>query len=149
VIPTQEVFELGPTLLGSDTATLNNMATLRVGLVKEPIVPGPGLAYGDLVFADFDGYAAKTPVAGVQPESVDPSNGDAILSIVPPAGGWRWETTGLTNLPQTIYGFALYNTAGTVLYAAEALAVPVELNGLNQSVNLPEVAMRFHQGLIT
>lgn len=149
MVPILEVFELGPKLLGMDTTTLSGMATLRVGLVKEPFVPSPSLAYGDLTFANFDGSTAKTPVSGDQPESLDPATGDALLDILPPAGGWRWETTGLTNLPQTVYGFALYNTAGTVLYASELLDIPVELNDVNQTVILASVRMRFNQGLIT
>jgi len=149
LIPYSEVFELGPTLLASDTVTLAHATTLRVGLVKEAFTPGDDLAIGDLVLADFDGYAAKTPVPGTQPSGLDPASADFKITISPPAGGWRWETTGLTNLPQTIFGYIIYQTSGPTLRASALLPSPIELTGINQEVLLPSVDLTFLQGMIT
>jgi hypothetical protein len=107
------------------------------------------LAYGDVVLADFTGYAAKTPVPGTQPSGNDPATSDFKITISPPAGGWRWETTGLTNLPQTIHGIVLYSTTGPTLLASGLLDSPIDLAGLNQEVLLDAVTLTFMQGMIT
>lgn len=149
MIPYSDVFNSGPQKLASDTTTLAHATLLRVGLVKEPFTPSSALVMGDLVLADFDGYAAKTPVPGTQPSGADPSTSDFNITISPPAGGWRWETSGLTNLPQTIYGVVLYHNTGPTLYATELLANPIELDDLDQEVVLDKVQLRFMQGMIT
>jgi hypothetical protein len=149
MIPVKAVYEAAVKLLGDDTATLSGMATLRVALVKESFTPGPLLEDDELVYADFVGSTAKTPVNGNQAESLDPANGDALLDILPPSGGWLWECTTTPTPAQTIYGFALRNTVGPVLYASELLDQPVEISAANQSIFLPAVRLRFAQGFIS
>jgi len=97
------------------------------------------LAIDDLTFATFDG---STPIAcgtGTQPEALDRNSNNAVISIKPPAGGFRFETTGTTDLPQTVFGFALLNDDSTVLLAAESLLEPITLSAINQLVQLPPV----------
>jgi hypothetical protein len=82
------------TLLGSDTATLAPAAlALKVILIKANFTPSPNLAVGDLTEADFSGYAAIAAALAALPESLDPNTGDSLLTVGPPAGGFRWETT--------------------------------------------------------
>lgn len=137
-------------LLAADAATLAPAVDKNViRLIKAPFTPGEGLDISSLVFADFDGGDPIEGVAGTQPESLDPNTRDAIIDIEPPAGGYRWETSGVTNLPQVIYGFALLNNDSTVLFAAELLQSAVTLNDVNQSVFLPRTALRLLAGSLT
>jgi hypothetical protein len=127
-------------LLAADTATLAQAADNNlVALIMAPFTPAEGLAIGDLTFADFDGSTPIEVELGTQPEGIAPGTTDSIITISPPAGGWRWETTGLTNLPQTIYGFALVNNGSTVLFGSQAFSTPIDLNAINQVIQLDSV----------
>lgn len=130
-------------LLAADAATLAPaMDANHMVLIKNEFTSSEATAIGSLEFADFDG---STPVAvgtGTQPEGLDPNTSDAIINLKPPAGGFRWETTGVTNLPQTVYGFALTDNAGTTLLATERLQTPILLTAVNQVVNLPVPTIR-------
>jgi hypothetical protein len=149
MFPYKAVFKLGPTLLASDTTTFAHATALRVGLVKDPFTPSDALVYGDVVLADFNGSTPKTPVPGTQPSANIPGTENFKITLSPPAGGWRWETVDLTNLPQTIYGFIVYSTTGPTLYASALLDEPVELNAADQAIVLPEVSLTFAQGMIS
>jgi hypothetical protein len=129
-------------LLAADTATLAQAADANVvALVMEEFNPSEASAIGDLTLSTFDGDTPLEAELGAQAEGLDPTNNDAIITILPPVGGWRWETTGTTNLPQTIYGFALVTDAG-VLLGCETLETPITLTGVNQVIQLPVVAFR-------
>lgn len=93
----------------------------------------------DLTLATFDGYADKAAGASPFAVGVDPVTGDQIITINEPAGGWRWETTGLTNLPQTIFGYALANGAVNLIHAAQLLNEPIPLTVVGEEVNLGTV----------
>lgn len=130
-------------LLAADPTTLAPAANAcQVHLVMANFTPSEQLVASDLTFATFDGSTALAAGVGTQPEALDPNTNDAIIDILSPVGGWRWETTGVTNLPQTIYGFALTDMAGTTLYASAKLATPVTLSAINQRIELDEVNIR-------
>lgn len=135
---TQAVREKAAQLLAADTSTLAPAADANtMCLVKNAFSATEAVAVGDLELADFDGSTPLEVVVGTQPEGLDPVSGAAVITLSPPAGGWRWETTGVTNLPQTIYGRALMNDDQTVVLATERLATPIVLTGVNQVINLP------------
>ena len=137
-------------LLAADAATLAPPADANiVVLIMEPFTPSETLDGSTLVPATFDGSAPLEAVLGTQAEGLDPSNSDAIITILPPAGGWRWETTGTTDLPQTIYGFALFNDDSTVYYGSENLPAPITLTAVNQVIQLPAVTFRQLAGSLT
>lgn len=147
MIPVQVLFERPFVLLCSDTLQLND-AACAIALIKEPFTPSPVLTFADVTPADFGGYA-ELEVGAVPPlESIDPVDGAALIDILPPAGGWRWETTNTTNLPQTIFGFCLRN-ADDDLIASETLSTPVVLDGVNQTVVLDRVTLRLPAGAIS
>jgi len=140
---TQSLFERMFILLGSDTVTLSQTTdVLHLHLAQAPFTPGPSLVLGDLTEADFPGYAALDAAAGPIPQSVDPGNGDSLLQFSPDTGLWRWETTGAVSPSQTIHGFYLTSNDDLTLFAAELLAAPVTLTGINQSVIVPLVQLR-------
>ncbi len=130
-------------LLAADTATFAqaadaNLVRLLVGEFPET----EEVVIGDLTFANFAGSAGLEAELGAQPEGLDPVTGDAIITISPPAGGWRWETTGLTNLPQTVTGFALVTDDSLTLLGVQRLEEPVTLNAVNQVINLDAITIR-------
>jgi len=105
--------------------------------IKSPYTPEIGLLLGDIELADF------TPVGDLQitqsavpNASVDPETGDPMLTVVPPVGGWYWETADAVNLPQLIYGYAVINAAGDTLVAVtDPLPDPITLEAAGESLN--------------
>lgn len=137
-------------LLAADTATLAQAANENlIVLCMNQIAPDEDTVMADIDEATFDGYAGIDCALGAQVEGLDPANNDSLIDIQPAAGLFRWETTGLTNLPQTIYGFALCNAAKTVLFACELFDEPVTLTAINQRVDVPSATLRQAQGSIT
>jgi hypothetical protein len=114
-----------------------------ISLVKDPFVAEETLVAADLTYADFDGGTPKDVGLNDQLVGIDPVTGDQRVTLIEPVGGWRWETSGVTNLPQTIYGFALRDAAGTTLLAVETLATPITLTEAGQEINLGTVKFDF------
>lgn len=147
MIPPLAIRERGPILLGADTATLSD-ADNKVGLIKAEFTPGDLLVPGEITPATFTGSTFKVIGSATITESLDPNNGDVLLDVPPPIGGWRWETSDTVGLPQTIFGFWLTNNDENVVLGAELLAAPIILTGANQSVVLNRVGFRFVAGSI-
>lgn len=133
-------------LLAADTATLASVDAMKVHLVKATFTPSEDMDILDFELADFDGSTALEAGTGTQPESLVPGTNDSVIHIKPPAGGWRWETTGTTNLPQTIYGYILTNNDSSTVYAAEVFSEEITLSKVNQSVSLPSVKLTQQAG---
>jgi len=129
--------------LAAQAATLAPAADANViALVINEFSPSEAMVLAGLDLATFDGSTPIEGVTGTQPTGIDGNTGDVLIYISPPAGGYRWETTGTTNLPQTVYGYALLsNDLGTLLAAAR-LETPVELTAVNQPVELGAVTIR-------
>ncbi len=100
------------TLLGADTVTL--AAAAWVMPLKKAFTPGSDPEIDDTWIADFDGSTPKACGAATRVPHTDAGTGQVFLSMPPPAGGYLWTTTGVTNLPQTIYGYALSSSSTTV-----------------------------------
>lgn len=130
------------TLLAADTTILANASALKVGLITQEFTPSIDRVIGDLTIASGNGLDPLAGVAGAQNESVDAGTGELIVEIKPPAGGFRWETSGGFVGPKTVYGFALTNNAGSTLYGTETLAEPIELTADNQAVSAPPLMFR-------
>lgn len=115
-------------LLATDTATLAPVANqIYIALCKAAFIPSEILAFADIALADFDGSTPIGVTVGAQPESLVPGTFDSRIDLSPPVGGFRFVTTGVTNLPQTIYGFVLLDHAKAVVLASELLTQPVTL----------------------
>jgi len=137
-------------LLAADTGTLAQAADPNHAvLLKAAFTPGEGVLMADLTPADFDGSTPLECELGTQEEGIDPNTGDAIITLGPPAGGWRWEVTGVTNLPQTIYGIAFTNEAETVLFAMLKFETPIPLSSVNQAINVGPLTLRQIAGSLT
>jgi hypothetical protein len=135
MIPSLAIREKAMQLLAADTATLAQAANaLHMWLVKSSFVPAEALVLADVTLADFDGSTPLDVGLNTQPEAQNPGTTDSVIDLKAPAGGWRWETTGVTNLPQTIYGYVLTTNDDTTVYASALLESPVELTAVNQRV---------------
>jgi len=140
--PSQAIFEKRDQLLAADTATLAPAAlALHVHLIKAPFTPSPTLVWADISadVATFDGYLELDSEVGAQLQSVNPLTGASQVTLKVPAGGWRWETTGLTDLPQAIWGFALTDNGDTTLFGSELFDEPITLTAVNQEVTIDKV----------
>ena len=135
------VTAMATALAGS--APLDQVTALnRVGLVMAPFTPSPTTAYADLTFATFTGATPKTVASGAQGSAQYPVTQQMVITIVEPVGGWRFVTTDAVNLPQTIYGFALFDSTGPgPLIGSELLPEPVTLVAAGQEINLGTVKL--------
>lgn len=137
-------------LLAADATTLAPAADANViALVMNEISPGESLVFGDLTLATFDG---STPIAvglGTQPTGENPFTAAEVISLKQPVGGFRWETTGVTNLPQTIFGYALLNQAMDAVLATELLDTPVTLTAVDQVIDIGAPEMQLPANTIT
>jgi len=114
-----------------------------IRLIIAPFALEQGLVPADLTFADFDGSTAKNIIGDVDMQvGIDPITGEQIITIPEPVGGWRWEVTGVTNLPQTVYGYALLTLASADVIAVAQLPVPIPLTIVGHEVNLGTVEFR-------
>lgn len=150
MIPTRAIREKAMQLLAADTATLAPAVNAnKMALVMAAFAPSEETVIGDLTLATFDGSTPKDCGVGTQPEGLDPTTGDSVVTLLAPAGGWRWETTGVTNLPQTIFGFALFDNALAVYLGSALLPAPITLTAANQVVSLGDVTLRQLAGSIS
>lgn len=131
--------------LAADTAFLAPVAANKVALVISEFTPNENLVLADLTLADFDGSTPLAAGTGTQQVGVDPVTGDQLVTIKEPAGGWRWITTGLTNLPQVVWGYALVDNGVASLIGAELLPQPLSLTIVGLEVNLGRVQLRLSQ----
>lgn len=127
-------------LLATDTTTLNQAANaLKMRLFQNNYAPNDGSLIGNFTESTFDGYGAISLALGPQVAFVDPVTGQQGIQIVPPAGGWVYTCSGGAAEPQTIYGYYLTDKTGTVVYAAQALPVPVVMTGAGQQIDLGKI----------
>jgi len=136
------VREKAAQLLAADSSTLAPAALAnKMVLIQNVFTASENSALADLTLANFDGSTPLDCGLGTQPEGLDPNTNDAVISLKTPAGGWRWETTGVTNLPQTIHGYALLDNALALVLALERLPTPITLTAINQMVNLGQASI--------
>jgi len=146
MLPTKAVrLQLGE-LLAADATTLAPAADANiVTLLMADFVYDESTELADLVPATFTGATPKAAGVGTQQTGVDPATGDQLVTLLAPAGGWRWEATALTNLPQTIYGAMLTNDDATVLLALHKPSAPVIIQSVGDQVQLGALTMTIVQ----
>lgn len=142
MLPTKAVrLQLGELLAADATTLAPAMDANQIALVKSAFVPDENALIADFTLADFDGSTPIAGATGTQQVGNDPATGDQIITIKEPAGGWRWESTGVTNLPQTIYGAILMDDGGTTLLGMMLLDTPLTIAEAGQEINLGSVKM--------
>jgi len=149
MLATKALVDRMATLLAADVTTLAEVALIELHLSKTAFTPGPIMVPGDFTEADFDGYAPIPVASAVAQVFNDPVTGDRIIQLNEPAGGWSFETTGVTNLPQTIFGAFLTDAAGAVVHGCERLPADIELTATDQGFSLPNIRFRLNQSALT
>lgn len=133
-------------LLAADSVTWKGVAVtnlITVGLLKADFTPANVLTVADLpAAADFGGYGRIQAELGNAQTAIDPATRDRLVQLVPPVGGWRWEASSTTNLPQTIYGWEAQQGADTVLLACGKFDTPIMLIGVGDFIVLDDAAIR-------
>lgn len=141
--------EMG-TLLAADTTTLAPaVGGNKVSLIAAAFTPGENLVLADLTLAAFTGSAAKTAGTGTQGSGVDPATGEQIITILDPAGGWRWTCTVAPGAPETIFGIALTDNTIATLLGIEALDTPVVIAAVGDMVQVGVVSFRINAAPIS
>jgi hypothetical protein len=150
VFPTNVILDSLATLLATDASKLADPANaVHVHLAQNAFTPAAGLLIGSLVEATFDGSTAKNAGLGAQQEFLDGLSGRRTVQLNEPAGGWHWQVTGVTALPQTIYGFYVTDLADAVVYGSARLDAPVLLNGIGQAIDVANVRFTFQTPVLT
>jgi hypothetical protein len=140
MIPTSAIRVRAMRLLITDPLTLADPLGLELALVKSDFTPSENLQLGDIDLATFDGAGPiLAAVSGPRPV-LDPQTNSAVIEFQSAILAWRWQVSGLTDLPQTIYGYALVGLTVGVL-ASELLDTPLVLTGVGQVVDLAEVTL--------
>ena len=129
------------TLAAADTTYLAAAAAMKVALVKASFVPTELLILANLTLATFTGSAAKAGVAGAQGTGVDPATGNQIITVLPPATGWRWVCTAAPTPAETIYGYVLTDNAGAVLLATGLLPTPITIANVSDQIDLGDLQL--------
>lgn len=138
--PTNVLLDRAAVLLAQDTTTLAPAAlNVKVHLANAPFTPSNTLVIGSFTEANFSGYAALLAGTGNQQEFVDPASANRIIQLNEPAGGWHWQSTGVANLPQTIYGYYITDNASAVVYGSALLPAAVTITASGQGVDIPQV----------
>lgn len=130
------------TLLAADAGSFAPAVSAnKVALIQAPFSANEDLVVGDLTLATFTGATPIAGATGAQQVGTDPATNQQIITIKEPLGGWRFITTALTNLPQTIYGYALLDSTLATLLGVQVLSTPITLTEVGQQINLGTVAL--------
>lgn len=130
-------------LLAADPTTLAPVTAInQMMLVKSVFVPDENLVLADLTPADFAGSTPLVIPDGAVPVGIDPATQEQVISIPPPAGGYRWEATSTLNLPQTIYGFAFFDGDTPRLLATALFPTPIAILGIGDTVEFGPADLR-------
>ena len=140
LLPVKSVrLQLGA-LLAADPTTLAPAGPgNKIALISVNFVPTENLVLAGLTLANFTGSTPIVAAGGAQQVGLDPTTGQQVITMSPPAGGWRWITGNAVNLPEVIYGFALLDNAMVTLLGVQLLTTPVQLTAAGQEINLGDV----------
>lgn len=148
MIPGQIIVDRIRTLLATDTTTFALAATPgKIHLAINSFSPSAALLVGSFTEATFVGYAALSLATGPQQTFNDSLTGGRVMQLVEPLGGWHWQTTATTSLPQTVYGFYCTDNGNAALWGSQLLPAPVPLNAIGDAVDIGNVRISFPPGI--
>ena len=143
MLPMISVRQALGTLLAADTANLAAATANEVALISANFTATENLTTAELTLASGDGADPIVGVSGVQLVGNDPLTLEQVITIKEPAGGWRWELTGVPSPAITIYGLALTLTAGGALLGVMKLPTPITLTNIGDFYDAGNIQMRF------
>lgn len=131
-------------LVAADVSFLAAATLNKIHLASATFTPSLTLTLANLTEATFPGYAALVGGGtGTQFNFFDPATGNSVVEVKAPAGGWIFNTSGTTGLPQTVYGYYLTDNGSATLIGSALLPAPVTLNATNQYIEIPPVRFTF------
>lgn len=145
-----EIIRLMAVAAGADTLGLAAGGDMSVGLVAAPFTPSGTTPVPTPTMPVNAGLAAKSP-ASVD-VTVDPNNGDQLIDLIPPAGGWRWEATSVFVGPtETLYGIAVWNQDSGSLFGSFLFDEPIVISAAGQVVTVDQslLRMRFNAAFLS
>jgi hypothetical protein len=127
------------TILAADVGSLAAATALKVHLAQAAFTPSPSLALGTLTEATFTGYSSLLATTGTQQTFNDPTSGNRIIQLKEPAGGWHWQATAGTGLPQTMFGWYLTDNGVSILWGSALFNPTVTLVNSGDGVDIGQV----------
>lgn len=132
------------TLQASDTGSLNQAANANhMCITNTLVVPSENLTIASLSFATFTGSADIACPLGPMGSGIDPVTNQALVTILQPAGGYRWRCTAAPASPETIYGIALTDKTRATLWAYALLPTPAVISQVNDVVDPGAIVINF------
>lgn len=147
MLPVKSVRQQLGALLSADATTLAPAVNANeIALVVAPFTPNENLVIANLTLASgttFTGGGAINVPLGAQGVGNDPVTGDQIVTILAPAGGWRWVCTAAPAGPVTVYGFCLATKTAAALLASQLLPTPIVIQNVNDQIDLGDIQIVF------
>lgn len=143
MVPSRALFEAMIDAMAADTAFLAAATAMHVHPVVNNFVPSQTISLGSLTLATFTGGAAKNCGVGAQTVFLDPIANLLLIQLLEPAGGFTWECTVTPASPETVYGYAVTDTADAVLLGTALLDTPVAISVAGQGFSVPYIRLRF------
>jgi hypothetical protein len=143
--PTSALANQVSNLVATDTTQLAAATAPKLHLAQAAFSPSLSLLIGNLTEATFTGYAAIAAGAtGAQIRYFDPVTGNAIVEMKSPVGGWVFNCTSATGLPQTIFGYYLTDNGSATLYASALMpSGSITLTASGQSIEIANARLTF------
>lgn len=137
------------TVVGASAAFLAELTPfVLVTLLKASFTPSLDLDPATVTPADFTGATAKHAASASTQVFLDSATGEYVMQVNEPAGGWHWQATNSTNLPQVIYGYMVTDSAGAVLIGSELFDTPKSIGLVGHGVDIGNVRFKLAQGAI-
>lgn len=131
-------------LLAADATTLAPATDANIiALIAAPFTESENLTVAGLTLATFTGSAPIEGATGSQQSGVKPATGEQAVTILAPAGGWRWECTAAPTTPEGIFGYCLLSNDGLTILAVTTLPTPQSIAGVGDFIDLGAVELTF------
>lgn len=131
-------------LLSADASTLAPATNAnKIALIIAPFSPTEDLVIGDLTLATAGGLAAVAGATGAQTVGIDPVTLEQRIQIKPPAGGYKWISSGGGPYPIAVYGYALIDNAAATLLGVQTFNPPINVSDDGQLIEADPVNITF------
>lgn len=141
----QTVYDDVATAIGADTVTFNAQ---NVRLLVTDLTPSRNYVPVGSDYSTFHGMGPIVSSGTSLQVSVDPLTGDRLFRLKPPAGGWRWISSGggVPYVPTTYYGWIWLDSTEGAMVAMAKFDAAVLVNADGQSIEVDSVEFRLPVG---
>ena len=134
--------QLGELAAADATFLAPALAGNKIKLVIAAFTPSEDRVLGDFTLASFTGSTPLVAGTGTQAVGVDGVSGEQVITILEPAGGWRWECTVAPASPQTVFGFIMTSNDDLTLIGCGLLPQTVLIARVGDEVQIGNVTLR-------